>query len=464
MSRLVTNGKSQTITMLRGNAMMGKLIWGVAFLLFLVQPAPGAEVVETDIESTDILPPAIYNEGPFEQSTTSVKLGDVLGSRAGYFHPYISIGGTATDNLFSRDNNRAKELITRITPGVWVVLPNSRYPLISINTLNTAPGGLELSRLRTRGKTRLQAYGKYQADILLHDKHPSEDQVNQRAEGYLRYNFRGGLSIDILDIYELDHDAYGSGDSRELSRFTSNLATARAVYEMSPKTSFEAEYGFYTLAYNEQINEYRDRDDNSFAGRVFYRFLPKTSAFIEYDYINIDYDEDVLSDSEEHQGYLGVEWLATGKSRLRAKVGYGVKDFDVPGSDEANNILAEIQLRHRFTPKSHIKFTASRRTNETDVSGAAYTVSEKYQIRYFQRVLTKLMTSANLYYMRNDYRGDGAFGDRLDEYYGAGIDLKYSFTNWFALSGGYSYIQRNSNFEDNDYDRNTVYLSLIFAL
>jgi hypothetical protein len=66
--------------------------------------------------------------------------------------------------------------------------------------------------------------------------------------------------------------------------------------------------------------------------------------------------------------------------------------------------------------------------------------------------------------MRNSYRGEGVSGDRLDEYYGAGLDMKYSLTNWLALSGGYTFIKRNSNNIAYDYDRNNVYLSLIFAL
>jgi hypothetical protein len=448
----------------KGDAMIGRRILGMAFLIVLGGQAWGADIVATDVESQEIVPPSIYSEGPFEQATTAVRLGDVLGGKAGYIHPYLSVGGFYTDNLFNREYDREGDFITRITPGIWVVLPNSRYPLIRVNTLNTAPGGLELSRFRSKGTTRLQAYGKYQADILLHDKFDSEDQVNQRAEAYARYNFRGGLSFDVLDIYELDHDAYGTGTSRELDKFKSNLVTAGASYEITPKTSIEAEYGFYTLSYDAQRNAYREREDHSFAGRFLYRILPKTSVFVEYDYISLDYDENILSDSEEHQVYLGAQWMATRKSRLRARFGYGLKDFDDSDTGEVDNFLAEVQLRHRFTPKSYIEFNATRQTNETDIAETDYTLSQKYQVRYFQRILPKLMTTANIYYMRNSYRGEGVSGDRLDEYYGAGLDMKYSLTNWLALSGGYTFIKRNSNNIAYDYDRNNVYLSLIFAL
>lgn len=449
--------------------MIGRILWGVLFIFLLGQPAWSAEVTavtetETEPAAPSILPPTIYSEGPFEQSTTGVRLGDILGGKTGYIHPFVSVGGFYTDNLFNREYDREGDFVTLVTTGIWAVLPASRYQLIRMNTLNTAPGGLELSRFRSKSESRMQAYAKYQANILLHDKYDSEDQVNQRAEGYFRYNFRGGLSVGVLDIYELDHDAYGTGTSRELAKFKSNLASTTVSYEITPKTSIEGEYGFYTLSYDEERNAYRERDDHSFAGRFFYRFWPKTSALLEYDYININYDEDVVSDSEEHQVYAGVEWIATVKSRLLAKVGYGLKDFDAQGSNEAENFLAELQFRHRFTPKSYVELKASRKTNETEIADTAYILSQKIQLRYYQRILPKLMTTANVYYKRNSYRGEGSFGDRRDNYYGAGVDLKYSFTNWLALSGGYQFIKRDSNYIAYDYDRNNVYLSLIFAL
>jgi len=121
-------------------------------------------------------------------------------------------------------------------------------------------------------------------------------------------------------------------------------------------------------------------------------------------------------------------------------------------------------LRHRFTPKSYIELNASRQTNETDIAETAYTLSQKYQLRYFQRFTTKLTTSANFYYKRNSYRGGDVFSDRVDEYYSAGLDMKYAFTNWLALSAGYTFLKRNSNFIAYDYDRNNGYSSMIFAL
>ena len=423
-----------------------------------------AEETVAEIETTAIVPRLAYGEGPFVERTSAINIGEIIGSKTGYILPYLAIGEFWTDNFYERDTNRQGEFVTRITPGLWVSLPASPYQLVRLNTLNVAPGGLELSRFRTRGKTRLQAYGSYQLDILRHDRFDEEDQVNQKGEGFLGYNFRGGLSVALLDVYELDHDTASNGPTRSLDKFTSNLLETTVGYEISSKTRAEFQYAWYSLAYDKEESQFRDRDDQRFTGRAFYQFRPKTSAFVEYNFINLDYDQNVLSDSDEHQIYLGLQWLQTIKSRWRVMLGYGKKDFDDSSKSDADNFIGEVQFRHRFTPKTYVELRGTRRTNETDSQGADYILSDKLQLRYYQRMTAKLLASANIYYSNDDYEGSGLSGDREDDYYGAGLDLKYSLTRWLYLAGGYSFLKRDSSVEDSDFDKNTVYLNLVLSL
>jgi hypothetical protein len=182
---------------------------------------------------------------------------------------------------------------------------------------------------------------------------------------------------------------------------------------------------------------------------------------VEYSFINLDYDRNVLSDSDEHQTFLGLEWLQTSKSRWRAMLGYGKKDFDDSSISDADNFIGEIQFRHRFTSKTYVELRGNRRTNETDSQGADYILAHKLQLRYFQRMTAKFLASANVYYSNDDYKGSS---DREDDYYGAGLDMKYSLTRWLKMAGGYSYLKRNSNTADNDFEKNSFYLNLILSL
>ncbi|OEU62744.1 MAG: hypothetical protein BA870_06450 [Desulfuromonadales bacterium C00003094] len=441
------------------------LIGGLLLLLFSMGwQCALAEEVGVKRTTTAIVPSLAYGESPFVERTNAINVGEIIGSKTGYIHPYLAIGEFYTDNFYESDNNRQGEFITRITPGVWVSLPASPYQLVQLNTLNVAPGGLELSRFRSKGNTRIQAYGSYQVDILRHGDFDEEDQVNQKGEGFLGYNFRGGLSLALLDVYELDHDTASNGPTRSLDKFTSNLIETTVGYEISSKTRAELQYALYSLSYDKDPSQFRDRDDQRFTGRAFYQFRPKTSVFVEYSFINLDYDQNVTSDSEEHQAYLGLQWLQTSKSRWRIMLGYGEKEFDDSSISTADNFIGEIQFRHRFTSKTYVELRGNRRTNETDSPGADYILSHKLQLRYFQRMTAKFLASANISYSNDDYQGSGLLGDQEDDYYGAGLDLKYSLTRWLNLAGGYSYLKRNSNTVGSDFYRNSVYLNLVATL
>lgn len=133
------------------------------------------------------------------------------------------------------------------------------------------------------------------------------------------------------------------------------------------------------------------------------------------------------------------------------------KEFDEGDQSDADNLLAEIQFRHRFTSKTYVVLRGTRRTNETDTTGSEYILSHKLQLRYYQRMTAKLLASADIFYSNDNYKG----ADQEDDSYGVGLDLQYRLTRWLNLAGGYSFIKRDSNIQENDYDKNSVYLNLV---
>jgi hypothetical protein len=415
-----------------------------------------------------IIPPTVYQTTPFEQRSTTVNIGDVLGGKKGYIHPYLSVGEFFTDNLFETESNEKSDFITRLVPGIWAALPASREQLLKVSTLNTAPGGLELSRFRSASPSRLQAYGLYQGDFNFHSRFSSEDHVKQRGEGLVRYNFRGGLSLEIFDIYDVDYDAYSDDPGGELERFTSNLVRAAAIYEISPKITVSGEYGYYFLDYASDRRDFRDREDHSFTAQVLYNISPKTAVFVEYDFVDISYDEDILNDSELNQFFAGASWSVTSKSRFLAKLGYEIKDFDDSDVNSRDSFIYELQFDHRFTPKTSAQLRAIHQTRETDTVDNDFVVTDRVLLRYIQRFTTKLTGSLSFYYKRDSYHGDitvaGDSGKRKDDNFGAGLGLRYNIKRWLVFSGGYEFLKKDSNFDNFDFDKNSVYLNVVFIL
>jgi len=394
----------------------------------------------------------------------------VIETRTGYIHPFINVTEYYTDNLFHTDSDEEDAFYTVISPGIWVALPRSKEPFLRLSTLNTAPGGLDASRLSTNTSRRLQAYALYRADIREYSDFSEENRVDQRGEGLLRYNFRGGLSLQLDDIYEMNQDPYSTGlsQNRQLDKFQSNLLHLQIDYSVGPKLSLRGEYSRYRLDYDSSRNAFRERYDDAFSIYFFYRMLPKTSVYLLYDYIDIDYDWDILGDSTEQHYYLGLQWDMTAKSTGRIMVGYGEKDFDAGTGSDQDDLLGEIQVDHRFTKKTSAYLRATRKTNETDTPGVKNILSYRTQLGFRQRVTAKLRGSIDLFYLRDSYQGDitieGQTDERVDDYYGAGLALGYAPLRWLNLTLGYRFTERDSNFSRFDYQSNTVYLTLAAAM
>lgn len=399
-----------------------------------------------------------------------VRSGEIYSNRSGYVHPFLSVGGFYTDNLFNVDTDEKSDWVAVITPGIWVARPASRQKLVNINTMNTAPGGLALSRFETESERRIQIYALYRADIREHDKYPDENRVDHRTEGMFRIALRGGLSLELADVYEINRDPYGTGGTpdRSLDKYDSNLFNATLSYKLSPKLRLLADYGNYYLDYDADRNEYRNREDNSIATYIFYSLTPKTSIFLQAEYIWIDYVDDINSDSDEMNYFIGLQMKTSAKTRGRVKLGYGQKGYDESGLDDRGEWLAEGQFDYFFTPKTSIYLRGLRRVHATDSLGTNDIMTHRVQLGYRQRMTAKIRAEAAFHYRNDEYDGEvtvkGETGERDDNYYGFTAALGFSPRPWLNFSLGYEYRERDSNFDTDDYTSNTVFMRVTAAL
>jgi hypothetical protein len=388
----------------------------------------------------------------------------VFVGRQGYIHPFLSVQGLYTDNYFKAQNNKKDDWTTIISPGIWFALPASRQLLVNVTTLTSAPGGIEVTRFRTKSERRFQGYVLYRADIYRQQRFTDEDRVNQRAEGLFAVNLRGGLSAEIVDIFEHSNEPFGSTGSTtgELAKFDSNFFNLPITYSVGPRLSLEGAYTNYYLNYSTESDKFRNRDDNGLSATASYRILPKTSILAVYEYVHVNYDQNVLDDSEVQRFYGGFRYEATAKTRGIILLGYGLKNFT--GHNELNDFIAEGRIEHRFTPKTSVYLRGSRMLVETDVSGTLAMLSNRVQIGYRQLITSKLRGTADLFYALEDYKGSGPAAQREDNYYGARIALGYDFRRWLNLGVGYIYAQRDSNFSGESYESNSLYLNITAAL
>jgi polysaccharide biosynthesis protein VpsM len=389
---------------------------------------------------------------------------EVFGRQNRSIHPFLTITEYYTDNAFSTNKDKKSDFITVLSPGIWLTVPVELEKISTVDTSTLSPGGLSLSRYPPDAFKRYQAYLSYVANIELHSRDSAGlNFVGHQAEGLLQYNFRGGLSLELLDQFEFSHDDFGTGiSSRELDKYKTNLLSFIATYRLSERFNLRAGYANNIVRYDDDTFEFRDRDDNVFSGYIFYKFKPKTSLFVQYEFIDIQYKKDTVLNSKEYHYLGGIQWDMTAKSSGTIKAGYGFKDFNESDAEDSKDFIMELQLSHRFTPKTAMTLTASRTTNETNISTTDYILSTTIGVGYVQMLTSKLTADIQLAYTNDIYRHDLTYDERTDQlndkYYTASFSLRHKIKRWLETSVGYLFSKRDSNFSDFDYTTNSIFL------
>lgn len=441
---------------------------GLIMALF-AETAMGEEVIPE--EAIDINAP--FTSSPLNSAELKSDSPDLFGGRTGHVHPFLSVSGFYTSNLFRTAFNERSDRYAIIAPGIWLALParNQRFP--EFGTSNTAPGGLSLSRFTMARERRVQGYARYQANIRKYDRYQKEDRVDHLTQGMIKFSARGGLSLELADVYERNSDPYGTGGKTDdvLDTFDANLFNAILVSRLSSKILMRADYGLYHLNYADDNNAYRDRDDNSYSGYLFFQATPRTAIFVQGEYITVEYAEDSNNDSRYNNYYLGIQMQTSANSRGRFKVGYGIQDY---GTDEIDNFLVEAQLDYFFTPKTSLYLQGTRRILETDLAeenqiGSRSILSHQVLLGYRQRITAKWQGDASLFFNRNEYDGTVRIWDSgrnryriakdyFHDEFGGRATLNFTPVSGIDLSLGYEYRERDSNFDSEDYRNNTIFL------
>lgn len=389
--------------------------------------------------------------------------GEIFGGKTGMVHPYLSLSQKYTSNVFKTSDNEEGDFITAVSPGLWMAVPGTKEKMVEIDTTNTAPGGLSLSRRKPKIFKRYQAYLLYSPEFQKYWDYSDEDVTNHSLEGAFQYNLRGGLSIDVVDLYLNGYEPMGEGISNDQAKYWSNLFNMMLSYDVTKKVGFRVDFSLFSLAYNKDAYSVADRSDNFIAWYTFYKVTEKMSVFAEIEYMDINYDVYELYDSNEMRYFAGVKWNVTAKSRGEVKVGYGTKNFDTSGVDSAGDFIMELRVDHSFTPKTAMGVTILRRSNETTIANTDYAIVNSFAVDYLQKFTKRISGNAEVLYMYETYEGAIDYGEsvkeRSDDRLRISLTGKYEFNERYFAEVGYSYTDRNSNVSSFDYSDNTVSIS-----
>jgi polysaccharide biosynthesis protein VpsM len=422
--------------------------------LALEEPLPGRQATGTE-------------ESLLPEDTAS----EAFGPAGGYIHPYISLSGEYTDNLFNVFEDETSNFLTTLSPGIWFALPRTKEVPITIISHNTSAGGLqyELEEYTKDEFNRHNAYLLGALDFEFYSEDSDLNVTNGRLEGLYRYNMKNGLALQILDRYSRDTDRFDIGavvrDTQR--RFYSNLLGLTADWDISERLRAKVEYNNFYLDYDEATDSFLNRDDNAISLYGYLNYTEKSSFFINYDFIDVAYDDEDFSakDNEQHFIYVGWDWASTEKTDLLVKLGYQKKNYadNSVFTDNPDLFAFELQAEHDFTQKTKLITIISHKMEESD----SYIASGKTVLAFWALLIhdfsDRLSALLDLRFENADYDQIVPI-ERDDDRYFIKPTLQYTFNDWFMAEISYSYESRDSTHELFDYDTNTFYLQLNFAL
>lgn len=393
---------------------------------------------------------------------------ELFGGGGGYIHPYVTVSGLYDDNVYRTPDNEVSDYATVFSPGIWVAVPGTRERKLNLNTSTLTPGGLGI--VEDRGETfrRFQGFLHYGAELTRFQEEDDNDTDDHRIDALLQYSLKGGLTFEAFDMYRDGHDERGEGAFGDLETWKSNLLGGRVSYDLGSRFRVRGEYSQFAIRYDDDANNYLDRTDDKYAGYLYYKLTGKSTIFAEYDLVDISYENLSGLDSKEHTVWGGFRWRLSEKTIGEVKGGYLTKEYDQDGMDDASDFVFKGWLEYELTGKSRLRLSALRIVEEPDANTSNSTTTDMVKLAYLLDVTSKLLATAEAGYGRSEYDGDysyrGVVGEREDDRYTARLMLDYRIQDWVGAKASYTFVDRDSTFEDLSYTDNRFMLSLWLAM
>jgi polysaccharide biosynthesis protein VpsM len=289
-------------------------------------------------------------------------------------------------------------------------------------------------------------------------------------ENTQNYTIDGLTNLDItrtvdLDLFASFTDAAeprgGSGtrfiqdlepDEVEVTRFGGAATVGQQTGRMQVQVG--ADRSQWRYQNNQQ--EFRDRDNDRVHGRVFYNISPRTAVFVGASHTNIDFIRQGLdADSEERTYEVGARWDVSARTTGQVSVGRTRKDFDNPAVDDAETTTLAGRLSWSPRQRTTFNLYGSRQFEETTSVDDNFYISELLGVSVSQSFGARW--NAFAYYNLTDDEFDSGRNDDITDY---GVGLDYSLRRWLSVGAQYSVIERESNIPGFDYEDEVVSLFL----
>lgn len=425
----------------------------LAFVAMVV-PATAQEQEATAEDTTSVAAPA--SPGTPEDSQ-----GDAIYHELAFdygnltFYPVLNVGMGYSNNLFNSDGDKKDSLFTTARAG----------------------GGVQ-------GENRGHLYGlEYTAERYWYEDSdvPDDDEISQRAVGYWGTSFDVRNNLDLGVEYLDSYDPRGQDDPLRDIRDT----TTDENPDTWTQLSYGAIYGYGAPGargrielgacetcrrYDNNDQEYRDRDITDLGATLFVQATGRTEAFVQVVYSDFNYQDGSTGDpaegrnldSEEWRYMLGASWLASEAITGIVRVGAVKKEFKDPvrGNSNYDELTWDAVLNWTPTTRDNLALGYFRAPQEPlvweqDELQDDFVETEQLSLDWSHQLREDLVFDVGGYVGSADWKPSG----RNDDLWGATAGLRFNLPRWGSVGLAYFHRERNSSDPVHDYSDDGIIIN-----
>jgi hypothetical protein len=362
-----------------------------------------------------------------------------LGIRAGGFRifPSTDVSLSYNDNVNATKDDTRDDFVAVVGPTVAVQSDFSRHAI---------------------GFTAFSEVGRY---------------FQETKEDYWDFGINGNGRLDITQNNNLDasfgvarlHDARDDPEddasveeSRRPVRYM-NYNSSLAYNHLFNRMTFRVTGRFDRNDYRQGAGtaNQNDRDRNIYTGllRVGYNVSPRINTFVEglgfAQRRDVHRDEDGFErDSNGWAARGGVDVNFTDLLFGEAFVGYITEYFDDSAFDTESGVNYGVNLTWLPTRLTTVTATGASEFQPTTNEDASSNFQTTIGLRVDHELLRNVLIGAEGGYQRDDFENT----NQTDNTFNAGADVSYLINRHFSVGAAYGFSTRNSDDEEEEFDRN----------
>lgn len=371
-------------------------------------------------------------------------------------HPHIGVAQMYTDNVFRTNSNKTSDFLTTLSPGIQVQLPFAGFHSFLIDY-----------------RTNLQYYARTS----------SNDVHDQTAVGAFKFNFPGGLNVNLQGEHKRGHDPRGSAvDDANTQRLGVNRWTANSFTGHAEYVGVRSSVGLsvQTIRWDYLNNDQapiRDRLTNRADLMFTRRITDKTSLLARISAQQSLYDQNKNLDNVIYTFSGGARWNVTEETSGDILVGYQSVQFTraqvnqpppldrfFRDKDAYSNFYFMGRLNWQATPLLRLTLQGYRAIQQTVSSGSLFYTATGVNLTARHTLTDRTTLTLNLGYEHDKFQNSSFGGttggaDRSEDLKNVAVGVNYRAVEWVGLGAQYIFEDRHSTQSQFTYQANTFMLS-----